>query len=225
MIRKLFNGPLIGKFALGQLLVILALVGVHIWNRNTIANLRGWQEDVMVALSTAADARDKRGKPATLKPKYAVMQIRIFGEFRADVLAASAKARSAQSAQIKRIEAKVNADNQEKFNAYDAKIRDARSLADRLRADLMRAGTKPAANPIVGRAAGVPAIPDATRSPDAPASPDGLPDPDKWQPAMNLDERLLATEQALQLEALINSVRSLASIDPNESQNERALPQ
>lgn len=214
-----------GKFAIGQLLIIVALVGVNIWNRNTIANLRDWQEAVLVAVSTAADVRTKDGKPATLRAKDAVAQIRIFGQFRDDVLGANATARLRQAARVQAVEAEAKSRNQENVDAYEAKLAAARRVADQLRSDLMRASAATSAYPGGHRKADMSALSNARRAPDAPASPDGLPDPAKWQPAMNLYERLLATEQALQLEALINSVSALGAIDPNASQNERALPQ
>jgi hypothetical protein len=74
-------------------------------------------------------------------------------------------------------------------------------------AERVRNGT-PAANPGSGRTAPVSGVPAPTRSPVAAAGQDGL----------SADDKLIATEQAIQLDELIKWVKAQAAVDVNGAQ-------
>ena len=118
----------------------------------------------------------------------------------ADFASAATAARSADRANVARVAAEQSAINRSSRHDFQARI-------DRARADAVRLRQNPAA--AAGR--GVPA---ASPVPGLPASPgraveaareDRLPDPD----------RLIATEQAIQLDELIRWVRAQALVDPS----------
>lgn len=89
---------------------------------------------------------------------------------------------------------------------YRARLAAARDLAGRLRAEARtRTDRAPGGQP-------VPAVPATPGGPDAPTG-DGLPDPDE------IDWRLKATEQAIQLDALITWVGQQGRVVVNEGQS------
>ena len=90
-------------------------------------------------------------------------------------------------------------------NDFEARLADARARAHRLR------GPTPAPTDRGGgRSAAVSGLPAAAAGAAEAAGQDRLPDPD----------RLIATEQAIQLDALIRWVRAQASVDPNHRTGE-----
>lgn len=212
-----------GKFAIVQLLVIIALLSSNAWNRHKIHQLKRWQDGVISALSVAADVRDKSGAPALLDRAQAIRQITIFGQFRNDVIRANIEAKLREAATIARVRRAVESSNKETLDDYQSKLAAARAVADHLRACLMRNRASATADPGCPGQSKLPALPAATSRTDAPADPHRLPQPDR--PDFTLDARLLATEQALQLDALIKSVAALAAIDPNAAVEREANEQ
>ena len=117
----------------------------------------------------------------------------------ANYRAAADIARRADAANRERVLAAQAGINERTINDYEARVGDARARADRLRRQAGAAATDRGA----GRAAPVsPASPPA-RAADGPAAQGGFP----------LRDRLIATEQAIQLDALVKWVRAQAAVD------------
>jgi hypothetical protein len=114
--------------------------------------------------------------------------------------AAAAQARAADAANAARVEAEQAAINERTEDEYQTRIAAARADARRL-----RRYTAAAADSGDGGRAPVPSLPAPTGGAAQSAGQDGLPDTDK----------LIATEQAIQLDELIKWVRAQAAVDPN----------
>ena len=115
--------------------------------------------------------------------------------------AAAEQASAADHANAERVEADQRAINERTENDYQARLAAAHSLARRLRDQSASA----AADPRGGPGAPVPGLPAAAGGPAEAAAQDRLPDPDAE----------LATDQAIQLDELIQWVRKQAAVDPN----------
>ena len=118
----------------------------------------------------------------------------------ADVRAATESARAEDAANAARVEAAQSQINERTVNDLEARLADARARAQRLR-------LQPEAAAAAGRggSAAMPELPATAGGADQAAGQDRLPDPD----------RLIATEQAIQLDELIKWVERQAAVDPN----------
>jgi hypothetical protein len=125
----------------------------------------------------------------------------------ANVRAAAEQARAADQANAARVAARQDAINQRSDDDYQDRIADARAAAQRLRGE----GPSAAADPGAGRAAGLPGLPPAPQGIAQAAGADRLPDP----------ERLIATEQAIQLDELIKWVQRQHAIPMKGESAER----
>jgi ATPase subunit of ABC transporter with duplicated ATPase domains len=114
--------------------------------------------------------------------------------------AAAAQARAADAANAARVEAEQAAINERIEDEYQTRIAAARADARRLRDNQAAA-----ANPGSGRAASMPGLPTPASGTAQAAGEDRLSESD----------RLIATEQAIQLDELIKWVRAQAAVDPN----------
>jgi len=112
---------------------------------------------------------------------------------------AAETARRADAANRDRVLGAQQDINERTIDAYEARLGDARAVANRVRGE---AGAT-ASHSGSGRAAPVSAAGPAARAADGPAAQDGL----------SLAERLIATEQAIQLDELIKWVRAQAAVD------------
>ena len=119
----------------------------------------------------------------------------------ADYRAAAAAARAADRAAAERVRAEQRAINERTIDGYQARLAAARARARRLQF----ADAPPPADPCAGRAAPMPGLSAAACDTDQAAGQDRLPARDA----------LIATEQAIQLDALIDWVKRQARIDPN----------
>ena len=119
-----------------------------------------------------------------------------------DYRAAADAARAADAANLQRVAAEQRAITERTSNDFEARLAAARSLAQRLRGE-----TAPADSGS-GGAAPVPGLPGSTVRTFETAGEDRLSDSD----------RLLATEQSIQLDELIKWVRRQAAVDPNAAQ-------
>lgn len=124
--------------------------------------------------------------------------------------AAAEAARAADKANAERAAAEQRAINERISHDFEARLAAARASADRLRRQAS------AATDSRGRGnAHMPGLPTASGQP-AQAAGDGFPLTTK-----ELDWRLTATEQAIQLDVLINWVRRQATVDPNSHPRSR----
>ena len=117
----------------------------------------------------------------------------------ANYRAAAETARRADAANRDRVVAAQQNINERTIDDYDVRLADARALADRVRREAGAAATDRG----TGRATPLPAAGAAARAADGATAQDRLP----------LDDRLIATEQAIQLDALIKWVRAQAAVD------------
>ena len=118
----------------------------------------------------------------------------------ANARTAADAARAADRANADRVAAAQRTINERVSSDLEARLNAARAHADRLRLD-----PQGSADPGAGRNAPVPGLPAAPGNLAQGASEDRLPAPDA----------LTATEQAIQLDELINWVRAQANVDTN----------
>ncbi|HEU5482166.1 MAG TPA: hypothetical protein VFU80_03605 [Sphingomicrobium sp.] len=117
----------------------------------------------------------------------------------ANYRAAAEQARRQDAENLARVKAEQAAINERTENDFQSRIAAARATAERLRRD---AGSAPA-DRRAGGTARVPGLPAAANGASQGAGENGLSD----------TERLIATEQAIQLDELINWVRRQAAVD------------
>jgi hypothetical protein len=118
----------------------------------------------------------------------------------ANVRAAAEQGRASDKANAERVKGRQADINQRSDHEFKERLADARAAAGRLR----RRGASAPAGPGGGRTAAVPALSLATSGAHQAAREDRLPQP----------ERLIATEQAIQLDELIKWVERQAAVDP-----------
>jgi hypothetical protein len=121
----------------------------------------------------------------------------------ANYRAAADQARAADKANADRVRTQQANINQEKPDEFEARLASARAAAERL-----RHGAEAATDPGIGRAAPVPRLSAAPGQSHDPAGANRLP-----VRAEELDWRLTATEQAIQLDELIKWVAEQAKVD------------
>lgn len=121
----------------------------------------------------------------------------------ANYRAATAAAEAADRAAVTRIETTQRSINGRSADALDTRLADARARAQRLRLQDRSAATDPGS----GAAAAVPGLPGRSSGITQATSEAGLP----------ADDALIATEQAIQLDELINWVRAQAAVEPASS--------
>ena len=121
----------------------------------------------------------------------------------ANYRAAAKAARAADKAAAERVAAEQRAISERTNDAFQHRLADARTRAERLRLECPAAATDSGPRGI----AAMPGLPAAAGRPAQAAAQDGL----------SPEDRLIATEQAIQLDELINWVRAQASVDPNAS--------
>lgn len=165
------------------------LEGFKLWP----ISMTGWIETAMTA-ETERDAEKKAHK-----------------QTKTDYRAAQVKAAELERQRL----ARVRRQQQEISDAieadYTARLADARARAERLRQELRaRAAAGGSRRTVEVRGLSV-----ARRGPAAAATDPRLPSPDRTD-AEQLERDLVATEQALQLDALIDWILKQSAIDPNE---------
>ena len=121
----------------------------------------------------------------------------------ANYRSAADQARAADQASAKRVAAEQASINERIANDYETRLAAVRADARRLRIAVQ----SPAADTRAGGNPSVPGLPAAAGGPAQGAGEDRLP----------LDDRELATEQAIQLDELIKWVRQQHEVDPNVS--------
>jgi hypothetical protein len=123
----------------------------------------------------------------------------------ANYRAAAAAARVEDEAAAKHVAAQQQAINQRSTHDYETRLADARARAQRLRVE----AASTAADSRGRGAAPMSDLPTPPRSADQTAGEGGLP----------VEDRLTATEQAIQLDELIKWVKRQSAIDPNASKH------
>lgn len=139
-----------------------------------------------------------------------------FDQTAAGYHAAAERARWADAENARRVTAEQTAISERTADEYQTRIAAARAAADRLRAQLAATADSSA-----GGRASVPRLPAPTGGIAEATGQDQLPQADGESDAdsgpLNVPDRLIATEQAIQLDELIKWVRSQSSVDPNRA--------
>ncbi|HEY4071384.1 MAG TPA: hypothetical protein VGM04_07505 [Sphingomicrobium sp.] len=154
----------------------------------------------ILLLIQKGETRHWKKESARFERLYGEEQAALAGTI-ANYRAAANAARAADQANLERVAAKQRSINERTSDDYETRLAAARTLAQRLRGQAATAATDSragGATPVSGLSAPAP-------GPAETAGKDGLPDPD----------RLLATEQAIQLDELIKWVQKQSAIDPN----------
>lgn len=190
---SLSTAKLIG-FGLGLIALLGCIYTALSW-RAERNELREWRGQVVAATVDAAGLKDSKGRPAKLKPKDVPQQIRFLGEALSAVRLKTAQAQADDAAHARAVEQRQAKISQEASNDYQKQLTAVR--ADY--AERVRKARAAATNQSRGGNPSVSSQPGSAGRPDATASEDRLPPADA----------LIATEQALQLQALQKWVRDV----------------
>jgi hypothetical protein len=129
-------------------------------------------------------------------------EVRAHAQTVSNYRAAAKQARAADKANAERVKAEQAAINERTNDDLQARLADARARYERL-----RQSAQAPSNPGGGRTAPVPGVRAPASGPAQSAGQDRLSDSD----------RLIATEQAIQLDELINWVKRQAGVDTNDN--------
>ena len=157
---------------------------------------------LFAAFSLALLVRDRNHwkSEAGIRQQQLAQTKAAFDQTVAGYRAAAAQARASDAANAARVKTEQAAINERTANEFETRIAAARADAQRLRHDATAATDSG-----VGGRAPVPSLPAPASGAAQSAGEDGLPDTDK----------LIATEQAIQLDELIKWVRAQSAVDPN----------
>jgi hypothetical protein len=158
----------------------------------------------LLLIAQRVETRHWKAESGRFEQLYAGQRAALAGTI-ANYRAAADAARAADQANVARVASEQRAINERTSNDYEARLAAARLSARRLRVEAAAAPADPGA----GGAASMPRLPAAAGGAPESAREDRLPQPD----------RLLATEQAIQLDELIKWVRKQAAVDPNDKEN------
>jgi hypothetical protein len=178
-----------------------------------ILRLLNWQGIAGIAASLAlgvllliqkAETRHWKKESASFEQLYHQEQA-AFSTTVADYRAAAAQARAADQTNVNRVAAEQATINRGTANEYEARLAAARADAAKLSSGRLRLSGQAAADPRARGDASVPGLPAAAGRAAQAAGQDGFPQ----------DDRLTATEQAIQLDELVKWVKAQAAVDPN----------
>lgn len=175
------------------------MMWLRLLNPQGIAGLAAAAIFALFLIAARIDARHWKKQSAQFEQLYRA-ETKAHAETIAGYRIAAERARASDRANAERVQAAQSTITERITNDFEARLADARTRAHRVR-ELTQAGSNSG-----GRgSAPVPGVPDASGRVDEAAGQNRLPDPD----------RLIATEQAIQLDELIRWVRAQGSIDPN----------
>lgn len=165
-----------------------------------------WAAHALILNPALRDARDRA--LAAEKTARSALQQTVNGYRVAERLA-----RSKAEMNVARVETEQAEITQEIVDDYEARLADARARAGRIYGPGGMYGAAPARTAGSGAgAAGVPGIPSAPGPAGAAAGEDRFPPAGAEPGALTLPDALIATEQALQLQALIDWVEQQAAV-------------
>ncbi len=233
LIDKL-TGPFLRPLVIGQAISMALMAGAIVFLASSRGSLLDWQRHVLGAIAHAVDQRDGRGRLLPVKPKDAPAHILALGRVRADIKVARQTARAEDAAHSLKVERQDAAINRKEVDDLEQRLAAARSEAAALRrAYAARGGTDASVDGAAqrlrtevgatggdrrdGGASAMPGL-SAARSPvDETAGADRLPEAATTGTValepMTIEERLLATEQAIRLDGLISAIEGFAKVD------------
>lgn len=223
MVRKLLGWLGGSRLQIAILVLIVALCGVIYVQHTRLNGAKNWQETVLTSLSHALDQRDAKGALLPVQARDATKAILTLARFKTDVVTEQAKAQAADTSHALAVVRQDDSINRKADDDFSRKIARARADAAALRAALpvpslsLHQERATGADNRQGRSPNLPSLSVTSSSAAEAAGTDGLPaSPEGAAPAcdpLTLDERLLATEQALQLDALVIAIRALAEVE------------
>jgi hypothetical protein len=177
---------------------------LRLLNPQGIAGLVAATILALLLIAARIDARHFKKQSARFEQLYRA-ETKAHAETIANYKMAAERSRTADRANVRRVEAAQSSISERITDDFEARLADARARALRLRGP----APAPAASGS-GRSASVPGIPATAASAAQASRQDRLPHSD----------RLTATEQAIQLDELIKWVRAQASVDPSHRTGE-----
>ncbi len=184
--------------AVGVIAIAAFLWMVNGW-RTDRNELRAWQGTVVMATTEAVDVRDgKSGALLPVKAKDVATHIANLGRAIKDVKAKTAQAQVDDLIHAREVEQNNTLISKEISRDYQADLAAARATADRLRGQLNAAANDQGRRGTTGVSGSAAAI----ARPAGAAAQDGF----------SVADRLIATEQAIQLDALIRFYNRTAAI-------------
>lgn len=174
------------------------MILLRLLNPQGLAGLAAATILALLLVVAKIDARHWKNQSVQFEQLYRA-ETKAHAETIANFKVATERARAADRANADRVAVAQSSISERINHDFEARLADARARADRLRQRAQAASDH-------GRVRGapVPGLPAATARSGEAAGQDRLPDAD----------RLIATEQAIQLDALIRWVRAQAAIDP-----------
>ena len=170
---------------------------LRLLNPQGIAGLAAATILALLLIAAKIDARHFRKQSAQFEQLYR-LEAKAHAETIASFKLATERARAADRANAERVEAAQSSISERITNDFESRLADARAHAERLRAD-----TQAATDRGHGANAPLPGLPAAAAGAAQDPRKDRLPDAD----------RLIATEQAIQLDELIKWVRAQAAVE------------
>ena len=177
-----------------------------------LINVQGWAGLAASAALLAllilqkGETRHWRKQSAQYERLYRAEQA-AFAVTVANYRAAAEAARRSDRENVERVAAEQRAINERTSNDYEARLAAARAAAERLRSPARPAAPDPGRR----RATPVPGVPGPSGGAAETAGQNGL----------SVDDALVATEQAIQLDELIEWVKRQAKVDPNADPRSR----
>jgi hypothetical protein len=177
---------------------------LRLLNPQGIAGLAAAAILALLLIAAKIDARHWKKQSAQFEQVYRA-EAKAHAATIANFRLAAERARAADRANAGRVRAAQAVINERTDHDYEARLAAARARAGGLRQSAEAGGHSGGR-----RSASVPGLPAPASGPAQAAREDRLPDPD----------RLIATEQAIQLDELIKWVRAQAAVDPSGRDSE-----
>ncbi len=174
--------------------IALAALAAFAWQTVRIEGLKVWPISITGLEQKLADRTAERDAERAAHQQT-----------RSTYLAAQLEAARLERARLERVKAQQQEITDEVASDYRRRLDDAGARAERLRDELLRAGERAAG---AGRAVGLPAAADPPGGADEASGYPRL-------PAEQLEHDIIATEQAIQLDALISWVERQAQVEVN----------
>lgn len=229
MLAKIFSlltGKLSGYLLAGQAIAIFVLAFVISHQGNQISGLKDWRGDVLFAIGDALDNLDKKGAVIPTHKSQAVSSIAVLGRFKDDVEKKIIKAKADDLENVVRVQVEARQITQETLNEFEQKIRAANARADQLRNTLAdvggmhHEGSVTADNIGGGGGAHLPCVPSDSITAAQEARDNRFSIDTRNAITLTIKEREIATEQAIQLDALITTIEKIQMIDLKGEQDE-----
>lgn len=177
---------------------------LRLLNPQGIAGLAAAVVLALLLIAAKIDARHFKKQSAQFEQLYRA-EAKAHAQTVANYRIAAERARAGDRANAERVHADQARITERTSNDFQDRLADARARAERLRDKAAAAADRGG-----GRSAPMPVLPASPAGAASASGEDRLPDPD----------RLIATEQAIQLDELIKWVRAQASVDPNHRTSE-----